>query len=127
MLQALRQAEDANNEFSTRIRQRELEYQALVGLGRAADALQARLAYDKLLAYRSFRQARAQSTLMRTRLELEHLFKRSSEQKAFGDEPTGGGAAGATAKTAPAGSPKSPGRAPRRSARFASTSSRPRP
>ncbi len=127
VLEALRQAEDANNEFSTRIRQRELEYLALVGLGRAADALQARQAYDKLLAYRSFRQARAQSTLMRTRLELEHLFQRSSERKAFANESSGGGAAGAPAKAKAAVSTKVPTRAPRRSARFAPTGSGPRP
>ncbi|HEX5685893.1 MAG TPA: hypothetical protein VFY73_17855 [Ideonella sp.] len=86
ILDGLRQSEGTSNELNTRLRQRELEYRALHAAGRDAEALEARAAFDKLHAYRSFRQARAQSTLMRKRLELEHLFRRGSEGAGFGEK-----------------------------------------
>lgn len=85
ILEGLERAEHPTNELSTRIRLRDLQSRCLATLGRDVAALAARQAHDKLFAFRAYRQARAQSTLMRTRLELEHLFIRRSDSKAFGN------------------------------------------
>lgn len=84
ILADLQAAEHPTNELSTRVRLRDLQCRSLSALGQHAAALSARQAYDKLHGFRTFRQARAQSTLMRTRLEMEHLFLRRSDGKAFG-------------------------------------------
>ena len=84
ILADLQAAEHPTNELSTRVRLRDLQFRSLSALGQPAAALSARQAYDKLNGFRAFRQARAQSTLMRTRLEMEHLFLRRSDGKAFG-------------------------------------------
>jgi tetratricopeptide (TPR) repeat protein len=96
ILEGLVAAEHAGNELSTRIRLHDLQCRCLSALGHHAAALSARQAHDKLQAARAFRQGRAQSTLMRTRLEMEHLFLRRSDGKAFGAGAVGPACLGET-------------------------------
>ncbi len=105
VLDGLRRTETPGHELSERLLLRELEFRALQALGRDAAALKARVAFDQLHAYRAFRQARAQSALMRKRLELEHLFQRSSGHKAFGPVKSPGPKLAASPALAPAPTP----------------------
>ncbi|MEK8034706.1 hypothetical protein AACH06_28140 [Ideonella sp. DXS29W] len=107
LLDGLLHTELPTNELSTRIRLRDLRYRCLVALGEPIAALSARQSFDELSGLRAYRQAQAQSRLMRTRLEMEHLFLRRSDGKAFGSTTPA-----AAAATAAASQPQSVGRAP---------------
>jgi tetratricopeptide (TPR) repeat protein len=60
--------------LSSRIKLHVLRHRALRAVGEYAQADASHAEADRLQAYRLYRQARAQSALVRTRLELEHLF-----------------------------------------------------
>jgi hypothetical protein len=71
-----------SHDLSSRIRLQQLRTRALRGLGLLEQALAAHDQLSRLQAFQSYRQAQAQSALMRTRLELEHLFIRSMAAEA---------------------------------------------
>jgi hypothetical protein len=76
VLQQLQARTSAGHELSSRIRLHEHLQRALRATGHTEAAHAARDEAERLSAFRSFRQAQAQSTFVRLRLELEHLHSR---------------------------------------------------
>jgi hypothetical protein len=75
-LQQLQAGSNDGHELSSRIRLHQLLHRARRAAGELAAAELARDEAERLLAFRSFKQAQAQSRFVRLRLELEHLHRK---------------------------------------------------
>ena len=75
VLEALRQRLGEGHELGVRIRFHSQQQRVCLALGDAAGALDHQEQARVLAQYRQYRQARAQSLHLRTRLELEHMYR----------------------------------------------------